>query len=259
MRSRRECVRWVAAALLTMWCSFGGATSGYQAPIGESIGDAEITRALEKAKADPNLATERTIKTLRWKNKSESKPFHLPQWFRWIVELFVWVGESARVLVWIAAITLVAWLIVYITRIVQKRQSPTDRAAAAAPSHVRDLDIRPETLPADIGSAARALWETGQHRAALALLYRGMLSRLVHVHQVPIRDSTTEGDCLELASAHLAQPKNEYASRLVRAWQRFVYGGETIQAPIVYALFDDFAAALDSAATFDSVPHGGQA
>jgi hypothetical protein len=114
-----------------------------------------------------------------------------------------------------------------------------------APTHVRDLDIRPETLPTDIGAAARALWDRGDHRAALALLYRGMLSRLAHVHRVPIRDSTTEGDCLVLAANHLSSDTQAYASRLVRVWQRAVYGDETVIPATIHELCDGFARALD--------------
>ena len=83
------------------------------------------------------------------------------------------------------------------------------------PSHVRELDIRPESLPDDIGAAALAVWERGEQRAALALLYRGLLSRLVHAHGVPIRASSTEGDCLALAQSRLAAGSAQYAARLV--------------------------------------------
>ena len=44
----------------------------------------------------------------------------------------------------------------------------------------------------------------------------GLLSRLVHVHGVPIRASSTEGDCLALARPRLAEPSARYAARLVR-------------------------------------------
>jgi len=128
-----------------------------------------------------------------------------------------------------------------------------------APTHVRDLDIRPESLPRDIGIAARALWDRGEHRAALALLYRGMLSRLAHVHRVPIRDSSTEGDCLALAASHLTQEGREYASRLVRVWQRFVYAGQDTQPATVYVLCDDFASALDPVSPLDSLRPAGAA
>ena len=125
-----------------------------------------------------------------------------------------------------------------------------------APSYVRDLDIRPESLPGDIGIAARALWDRGEHRAALALLYRGMLSRFAHVHSIPIRDSSTEGDCLALAATHLTQGRREYASSLVLVWQQFVYGGQNTQAATVYVLCDGFGSALDPASPLDAIGPG---
>jgi hypothetical protein len=123
---------------------------------------------------------------------------------------------------------------------------PAGSGRIEAPSFVRDLDIRPESLPADIGAAGRQLWDGGEQRSALALLYRGLLSRLVHVHRVPIKDSTTEGDCLALANRHLQDEERKvYVGNLVRLWQRAVYGGETVATEALYALCDGFARALD--------------
>ena len=111
---------------------------------------------------------------------------------------------------------------------------------------MQDLDIRPESLPPDIGAAARALWERGEHRAALALLYRGMLSRLAHVHEVPIRDSSTEGDCLALAARKLDAARVAYVTQLVRTWQRVMYGGMSIEDGVAHELFAGFAQNLDA-------------
>jgi len=207
----------------------------------------EIVRAVAKVKADPNLATEQTIKTLKWRSAGESKPFSLPAWLRWTVDLFRWMDRSARALVWCAAAVLAGLLGVYISRLVRSLKGRAGTSGGfTAPTHVRDLDIRPETLPDDIGAAARALWDRGDHRAALALLYRGMLSRLAHVHRVPIRDSSTEGDCLTLAAGYLAATRHEYTVRLIRVWQRSVYGRESVTGATVYELCDGFAAALDA-------------
>ena len=206
---------------------------------------AEIARARDAVKADPNLAAETTIKTLRW-NRSSRKPQKRAAWLDWLVELFRWMDRSARVLVWSGAVLLVGLIGVAIVRMARS-YVPAQRADAfVVPTHVRDLDIRPAALPTDVGAAARALWDGGEHRAALALLYRGLLSRLVHVHGLRVRDSTTEGDCLALA-ASLAQARREYASQLVRAWQRHTYGGQGVPTAIVHGLCDDFARALDAA------------
>jgi hypothetical protein len=221
---------------------------------------AEIDRAAAKVKADPNLATEQTIKTLKWRTSGESKPFTFPEWLRWTVDLFRWIDRSARALVWCAAAVLAGLLGVYISRIVRAfDRGRATGGAFLAPTHVRDLDIRPETLPDDIGAAARALWDDGEHRTALALLYRGMLSRLAHVHRVPIRDSTTEGDCLALAAGYLATARHEYTARLIRVWQRSVYGREVVTGATVYELCDGFAAALDATPAAAATAAGGVA
>jgi hypothetical protein len=224
---------------------------------GESPGRAEIARAIDAVKADPNLATERTIKMLRWRESTEAKPRAMPTWLAWIGGLFMWIEQSARILVWGAAVVLAGVLVVYIVRVVRVRGVPRREEPFVAPTHVQDLDIRPETLPKDIGAAARVLWDRGEHRASLALLYRGMLSRLAHVHCVPIRDSSTEGDCLALSAAmHLTQGRRTYSLRLVRVWQEAVYGREEVQAAVVYMLCDDFASALDPASPSGSAAPG---
>jgi len=216
----------------------------------ESTIDREaITRALDAVRADPQLNAERTMKTLRWRGAGEPVRTERNGWLGWIAGLFAWLGQSARYLVWVAAAILAALAARYVVETAARaRIAREEDEPIAAPTHVRDLDIRPASLPPDIGAAARAMWDAGEHRAALALLYRGLLSRLAHVHSVPIRDSTTEGDCLALAAQHLAAPRHDYVSRLVGVWQHAVYGQEEVSAVAVHDLCDGFAAALDRAA-----------
>ena len=151
---------------------------------------------------------------------------------------------------------LAAWLGVYLTRAIRERQAAPAADQFVPPTHVRDLDIRPESLPANIGAAARKLWDRGDHRAALSLLYRGLLSRLTHVHRMPIQDSSTEGDCLALLAGRVTPKTGDYSARLVGAWQGFVYGGTEAPATEIHALCEEFAAALDRAM---ARPDGGAA
>lgn len=216
---------------------------------GETPARTEVRKALEKVANDPNLATERSVNMLRWK---QPEPVTDEPWWwqrlntvaRWLRGLFGWVAESGRLLVWVVGALAVALLAFYIARLVQTRGLPVAPKRFVPPSHVRDLDIRPESLPDDVGAAAFALWQRGEQRAALALLYRGMLSRLVHVHAVPIRASSTEGECLALARPRLAEPSALYATRLVELWAAAVYGGREPATGLVEALCGEFAAAL---------------
>ena len=109
---------------------------------------------------------------------------------------------------------------------------------------MRELDIRPESLPDDIGAAALALWQQEQGRAALSLLYRGALSRLVHGHGVPVRAASTEGECVQLAARHVAPSASAFFGRLVGLWLGTVYGAHAPDAAVVLALCADFESQL---------------
>ena len=259
MRSRIETVAnraGVATLTLTLGLassvSIGSALARAQPPAPE-----EIARALETVKADPNLAPLRTIRILRWKGSSTPRPSGMPAWLAWLLGLFQWFDQTARFLVWGVVLALAGFLLIFIARTIRSRPGASpDGQIYVTPVRVHDLDIRPESLPDDIGEAARRLWDRSERRAALALLYRGMLSRLVHLHEVPIRDSTTEADCLVLATGHLPPAKSEYAARLIRVWQRAVYGREDIQTSTVYGLCDGFAPALDRPSLAAARTHG---
>jgi hypothetical protein len=212
----------------------------------------EVRAALDEVRNDPNLAPERKVRMLRW--AEPEVPSDEPVWVawlnalaRWFRGLFDWLAESGRYIVWIVGAALAGMLFVYVVRLVRQRGLPRAPARPHAPSHVRDLDIRPESLPDDVGRAALALWERGEQRAALALLYRGLLSRLVHVHGVPVRASSTEGECLVLSRPRLGAASGAYAARLVAVWSAAVYGGTAASPDVVRALCNDFRA-LDRAA-----------
>lgn len=225
-----------------------------EAPAGPAANlpaDAEVQRALEAVKQDPNLSARRTVRTLDWDPKPDpDQKRDVPAWLRWIGDLFLWIAQISRFLVWVVIAILIALLATFIYRIFAGSRDGFGRGTRfVAPTHVQDLDIRPESLPPDIGAAARGLWDRGEQRAALALLYRGLLSRLAHVHEVPIRDSSTEGDCLVLAARKLDAARVAYATRLVRTWQRAIYGGIPPDTAEVHALCAGFAQHLDATET----------
>lgn len=205
----------------------------------------DIERALETLEADPNLGTRRKARMLRWiQDGDQGRQRERPGWARWLAGLFGWIASSARLLVWIACALVAAMVVVMLVRLFRDQRRDRAAGAAVAPTHVQDLDIRPESLPDDIGAAARQLWDAGETRRALALLYRGLLSKLAHDHHAPVRESTTEGDCVALARRFLPEQAGAYAARLVNTWSSAVYGGLAPHASEVHALCDGFAAAL---------------
>lgn len=238
------------AAAFAFAPALGGAQPGELVADGETPRRADVRSALDAVANDPNLAAERTVNMLRFKQPEPVADE--PSWWgwanalvRWFRGFFLFVAESGRLVVWVLGALAAALLGFYIVRVVRVRGLPRVPRAVVAPSHVRDLDIRPESLPDDVGAAAFELWQRGEQRAALALLYRGLLSRLVHEHAVPIRASSTEGECIALARPHLDDASARYAVRLVETWAAAVYGGLLPAPADVQSLCGEFAAATN--------------
>jgi hypothetical protein len=206
---------------------------------------ADIEAATARVAKDPNLATKEKSRTLQFRKSDkpeDKKPDEKAQ--PWLDGLFKWMSETGRLLVYALGIVLVALLLVGLHRFIRARGDALLPRRANLPSHVQSLDIRPESLPADIGAAAAELWTLGEHRQSLSLLYRGALSRLVHGHAVPIRSASTEGECVTMARDRLSAPAGGFFARLVAAWQLAVYGARLPGDEAVLALCREFDAHL---------------
>lgn len=229
---------WLANALLA--CYVGGlAAFCWPSAALAAPDEDEILEALDQVRADQNISPETTIRTLKWAGDDEEVEPAEP--VEWLTGLFEWIGGASRLVLWTAIVVLLGLLGLFIMRVFRGVERRTVTRSPDAPTHVREMDIRPESLPDEIGGAALALWQRNDHRAALALLYRGLLSRLVHAHGVPIRESSTEADCLRLAVPRLHSEVAQYTATLVRVWQHAVYGAREPGADEVRnlcALFD---------------------
>ena len=253
MTSRVERMRdRVSAVVLAsaIACAVAQAAPAADAPTRE-----QVQAAAEVVRADPNLPGTRTTKELRFKDREQKDKADKPEAKKkdgggagWLVEFFRAVSEGGRVLVWVLGALLLAWVAVSLHRWVKVRADGARHAMDPLPSHVGALDIRPETLPTNIGDAAAGLWQRGQQRAALSLLYRGALSRLVHVEAVPVRAASTEGECVALAARRLAPAPQAFFVRLVDAWQLAAYGERLPATAGVLALCGEFDRHLPGAA-----------
>jgi hypothetical protein len=232
------------------------------APASAAGADEAIELAVKALRTDPLLSGTHKVHRLEFKNdktKEKKRPRDNSS-FQWLRDLFAFLNDTSRLLVYGLALVLVTLLIVTARRFMELRDADRRiRSAGAAVSHVRDLDVRPESLPDDIGAAAWSLWQAGNVAAALSLLYRGALSRLIHRHDVPIAASTTEGECLDLARGRIAPPAHRYLTQLVLAWEAVTYGERTLSVAMGEVLCSGFASRLDAAAAAAPAPQGGNA
>ncbi|MEO6364106.1 MAG: DUF4129 domain-containing protein [Caldimonas sp.] len=234
----------VAAAALSasLCCAAADASAARPTLTAEAV-----VAAASAVRADPDLAG--TTKSRIWRFKDpDAKPDPAVSPAPWLVDLARWLAEGGRFFIWLLGAAAVAVLLVAARRWLAVHGDALRPRGARLPSHVRELDIRPESLPADIGAAVRELWLAGERRAALSLLYRGALSRLVHSHAVSIGAASTEGDCLRLARAALPPANGDFVAALVQAWQLAVYGDRPLASEHVMRLCADFDRYLPASA-----------
>ncbi len=228
---------------------------------GEPPTPEQVQAAIEQVRTDPNLVSEKTERVLRWKKDTTKKPppdSEQSAWVKWIKDFVAWLNQAGRVLMWVLGAVAAVLALWAVRRWFVLQGEGLRRVTIAAPTHVQDLDIRPDSLPDDIGAATWLAWQRatdwGARRAALSLLYRGALSRLVHGFAMPIRASSTEGECVALAQAAFAHQRlersaarTEFVAQLIQVWQRAVYGLQAPADAVVHSLCQDFAAHLTPA------------
>jgi Domain of unknown function (DUF4129) len=230
------------------WAASSGAPASAAAngaPIGTYLSRDEIRSAAAKLRADPNLGGERSLRTLRWNEANEAKTAAPAP--RWLTGLFDFLAQSSSLLLWVVGALCVAIAVVWGIRVLRER-APAAATPEIEVKSVHGLDIRPESLPENIGAAALELLEGGREREALSLLYRGALSRAVHHHGIAIASSATEGEALRAVNATLDPPRAAYFSDLVALWQRTVYAGESVMREPIARLCRGFAESLEGSA-----------
>ncbi len=160
---------------------------------------------------------------------------------------FSGVAGAMQVVLIALAIGIAAWLLFRYRHFLPGMPARRQQVAA---TEVAGLDIRPASLPDKVGDEARRLWQAGERRTALALLYRATLARLVRDNRLYIGHGYTEGDCLRVAAeAHRARRVN--AERLAitttttALWLAAAYGNRWPNDAAVFDLCTKWDAEYD--------------
>ncbi|MFJ5257739.1 DUF4129 domain-containing protein [Pseudomonas sp. NPDC088414] len=187
---------------------------------------------------------------------AEGKPGEAPQWLKTLLgwldsQRFNALAGLIEVLLWGALIAAVGWLIwryrEFLRTFVSRRPKLPARIRPPAPQQAFGLDLSPQTLPDDIAASAEQLWHT-QPRAALGLLYRGLLSRLLHDFALTLKPADTEHQVL-LRVEQLQRPELLAFSRsLTQHWQNMAYGHRIPAAHLQQELCDGWRALFDHGA-----------
>jgi hypothetical protein len=134
------------------------------------------------------------------------------------------------------------WLGAFVRRI-----GLPQRAATPPSSQLFGLEVTAQSLPADIAGTAEQLW--AEHpRAALGLLYRALLSRLLEDYRLPLNSAFTESEVLHLIEG-LEQPElTTFSQTLTLHWQNLAYGQRLPPDDLRQALCQDWRDLFDDGA-----------
>ena len=131
-----------------------------------------------------------------------------------------------EVLLWAALFSMIAWLLWryrdWLSTFAGRLRLPQARKYQP-PEQLFGLEVAPQSLPADIPGEVERLWDE-QPRAALGLLYRALLSRMLHEQRLPLKSSHTEAEVLQLVQALQQKDLSHFSQALTRHWQNLAYG-----------------------------------
>jgi len=91
------------------------------------------------------------------------------------------------------------------------------------PEKLFGMALDSETLPEDILHAASERWKAGEQRAALSLMLRGWLLRMIQRYGCRFREGDTEADCLKVVKKQTEETTHDRFARLIQTWQRSAY------------------------------------
>lgn len=195
----------------------------------QHAGVSKAKAAIKEVLADPVFGGEKEETEWSYINKAAADDTPSkndePSWIGDLLGFIESMSKVLRVLVWASGALLLGGLIYLSYRYRNAWLGPLGKHSAP-PSFLFGLDVRPESLPDDIVSAALHELGRGNTKKALSLLYRAALVSLIHHSQLVFHAGHTEDDCLRLVRAALDDGSSGYFAELMDAWKLTAYAHE---------------------------------
>jgi hypothetical protein len=186
----------------------------------QTVEDQGWQQAVKRAYEDPRVSPKRTV--MQWLPKDPRKPDPRAQ-PAGLARLGAWFASIGEYGLWIVAGALVLALLVTAPRWLRWVRDPARRRARDADEVMREALPEEAPLPDDIAATARHLWQAGQERDALALLYRGSVEAMTRRAQVVLVPGATEAHTLRASRQLPTAEDREAFARVVRVWQIAAY------------------------------------
>jgi len=169
--------------------------------------------------AREDMGTSETRKYLKYIGETGEKTENADFDFGALTDLFVFFAQAFKAILILIIIFVVAVIILNrdkwlpLLGIGQKQIDNNEPIES-----LFGMDLRPDSLPDDIGGSARYLVEQKDIRGALSLLYRGALSTLVNNDALAVKQGHTESEILSLAKPSIEKERDLYLNALTTQW-----------------------------------------
>ena len=174
------------------------------------------------------------------KEKSDDE---VPQWLIFIIELLESLfgdtddTEESKDYTFANLLEMLLWLIlafslVYLVYRILKylevlsptgKNKNTEADSVAAPDVLFGLDVRKDSIPVNVIEQTMSLWNKGQHREAIGLLYRSTLSLLIHRFLFEFYHGYTEQECSDIVQQSDNKALKEFVVHITSIWQQIAY------------------------------------
>ncbi len=189
----------------------------------QRVDDAGFRKAVQQAYRDPLIDRHRIDR--HWQRKPQESPPENNRkppdlsWLRGLQGVLAFIGEWG---LWI----LLALVVIFIVASA-RHWWPWMRGVRSPRPVMEEATViamaLPEPLPDDIATNARRLWAQGEHRHALALLYRASVEAMAQRAGVVLPPGATESECLRFSRRQPEEADRGLFARMVRTWQYAAY------------------------------------
>ncbi|GBL46146.1 5'-nucleotidase/2',3'-cyclic phosphodiesterase and related esterases [Sulfuriferula multivorans] len=187
----------------------------------------QLKQRISAVLKQPEFQTEKVEQHWKYMGKQASKkqPDSDPAWLKFLARIVPGMARIFEGLLWLLLAAVIVWLIVKRKRWLGWFEHKPAMRPAQPVQVLFGLDIQPQSLPGNIAKEAWKLWQEGQQREALSLLYRGALAYWVTREKIALGANATEGDCMRLFRAGATQETGDYFCQLTHVWQNTAYAG----------------------------------
>lgn len=164
-------------------------------------------------------------------------------------KLGVGMAQGAELIMWIFFAVLAVFILTQLGKWagwLGTAQTGRKRAAYEQPTEMFGLALDKESLPMDVVDEAKALLAQGNMRAAVALLYRASLIKLIHEQGIEISASSTEYECQQLVARTQSASLSQVFNQLTTVWLQVAYDKGNPTEEAVYAVCDAWRPAFGS-------------